>query len=161
MWRRAARYGGPAVQDRVEYADAATSGVDTLLAIVYALLGLAVLTALFGIASTLSLSVHERTRELGLLRAVGQSRRQVRSMVRWESVLVSLLGTVGGLLLGVLLGWGLVRAVSGGSTPAAFAAPPLTLAVVLVAGGVAGVLAGSRPARLAARIDLLRAIATE
>jgi putative ABC transport system permease protein len=154
----AARYGAPALQDREESAAAATEGIDTLLGIVYALLALAVLTALLGIASSLSLAIGERTRELGLLRAVGQSRRQVRATVRWESVLVSVLGTGGGLLLGLLLGWGLVRAVD---TDSAFAAPALQLTVVLVAGAVAGVLAAVRPARRAARTDVLRAIATE
>jgi putative ABC transport system permease protein len=153
----AARYGGPDVQDEAGYADAATAGIDTLLGVVYALLALAVLTALFGIASSLSLSVGERVRELGLLRAVGQSRRQVRAMVRLESVLVSVLGTAAGTVLGVLLGWGLARAVGAGVV----AAPPGTLAVVLVAGAVAGVLAAVRPARRAARTDVLHAIATE
>ena len=153
----AARYGGPDVQDEAGYADAATAGIDTLLGVVYALLALAVLTALSGIASSLSLSVGERVRELGLLRAVGQSRRQARAMVRLESVLVSVLGTAAGLALGVLLGVGLARSVDAGVV----AAPAGTLAVVLVAGAVAGVLAAVRPARRAARTDVLQAIATE
>ena len=83
-----------------------------MLTLVYGLLALAVLIALMGIANTLSLSIHERTRELGLLRAVGQTRRQLRSSVRWESVIVAVFGTVGGIGLGTFLGWGLVRALS-------------------------------------------------
>ncbi|HEX2274579.1 MAG TPA: ABC transporter permease [Acidimicrobiales bacterium] len=151
-------YGRPPVQDREEYAASAAQGVDMLLGIVYALLGLAVLIALMGIANTLSLSVHERTRELGLLRAVGQTRRQVRSMVLGESVVVAVFGTLGGTALGLFLGWALVRAA--GAETALFTVPTGRLAVVVAAGAVAGVLAGVRPARRAARLDVLRAIAT-
>ena len=84
-----------------------------MLFVVYGLLGVAVLIALMGIANTLSLSIHERTRELGLLRAVGQTRPQLRSTVRWESVIVAVFGTIGGLGLGTFLGWGLMRAIAG------------------------------------------------
>ncbi|SNT24440.1 ABC transporter permease [Actinacidiphila glaucinigra] len=153
-------YGNPEVQTRQEYAESAASGVDIMLTLVYALLALAVLIALLGIANTLTLSVHERTRELGLLRAVGQTRSQLRSMVRWESVLVAAFGTAGGLALGAFLGWALVKASDSAGT-SAFAVPPGRLAVVLLVGLVAGVLAGWRPARRAARLDVLRAIAAE
>jgi putative ABC transport system permease protein len=155
-------FGGPNVEDRDEFAATMTTGVDMMLTIIYALLALAILIALMGIANTLSLSIHERTRELGLLRAVGQTRRQVRSMVRWESVIIATFGAVGGIALGVFLGWALVQAVgtaSGGL--GVFALPAGRLAVVLVVGGIAGVLAGLRPARRAARLDVLAAIATE
>jgi putative ABC transport system permease protein len=151
--------GGADVMDRKEYVASVAQGVDMMLGIVYVLLFLAVLIALTGIANTLSLAVHERTRELGLLRAVGQSRRQLRSMVRWESVIIALFGTVGGLALGVFLGWALVQAASA-SGFATFAAPAGQVAVVLVAGAVAGLLAGLGPARRAARLDVLAAIAT-
>ncbi|MET9880254.1 ABC transporter permease [Actinacidiphila glaucinigra] len=156
----AREYGNPEVQTRREYAESAASGVDIMLTLVYALLALAVLIALLGIANTLTLSVHERTRELGLLRAVGQTRSQLRSMVRWESVLVAAFGTAGGLALGAFLGWALVKASDSAGT-SAFAVPPGRLAVVLLVGLVAGVLAGWRPARRAARLDVLRAIAAE
>ncbi|MFI6443722.1 ABC transporter permease [Kitasatospora sp. NPDC050543] len=158
--RAAAPFGNPQVQDRDEYAASAAGGVDMMLSIVYALLALAVLIALLGIANTLTLAVHERTRELGLLRAVGQTRAQLRGMVRWESVLVAAFGTVGGLGLGVFLGWALVRASDGAGT-GAFAIPPVRLAVVLVAGLLAGAVAGLRPAGRAARLDILRAIAAD
>ena len=158
--RVAADHGGPAVQDRQEYADTLAGGLSAALSLVYVMLALAILIALMGIANTLSLSVHERTRELGLLRAVGQTRAQLRSMVRWESVIVAVFGTTAGLGLGVLLGWALVRAASVTST-GTFAAPLAQLGVVLLAGAVAGMLAGVRPARRAARLDLLTAIATE
>ncbi|WP_316751305.1 ABC transporter permease [Streptomyces herbicida] len=158
----AARYGNPQVQTRDEYAQSSAGGIDMMLTLVYALLALAVFIALLGIANTLTLAVHERTRELGLLRAVGQTRSQLRAMVRWESVLVAAFGTAGGLGLGAFLGWVLVRASESASDSAfAFALPPVRLAVVALVGLAAGALAGLRPARRAARLDVLRAIATE
>lgn len=158
----AARYGNPEVQTRDEYARSSAGGIDMMLTLVYALLALAVLIALLGIANTLTLAIHERTRELGLLRAVGQTRAQLRAMVRWESVLVAAFGTAGGLALGAFLGWVLVEASDGASDSAfAFAIPPVRLAVVALVGLAAGALAGLRPARRAARLDVLRAIATE
>jgi len=84
------------VQDRAEYRASVTSGVNTILGLIYVMLALAILIALMGITNTLTLSIHERTRELGLLRAVGQSRRQARSMIRWESLIIAVFGTVGG-----------------------------------------------------------------
>lgn len=153
-------YGSPDVQDRQQFADAQASGVDVVLTISYVLLVLAIVIALAGIANTLALSVHERTRELGLLRAVGLTRRQSRALVRWESLLVALFGTLGGVALGTFLGWTLVRAASS-STAIGFAASPLMLGVILAAGAVAGVLAATRPARRAARLDVLAAIGQE
>ncbi|MGW0998161.1 ABC transporter permease [Streptomyces sp. NPDC002523] len=160
--KTAARYGSPEVQTRDEYAQSSAGGVDMMLTLVYALLALAVVIALLGIANTLTLALHERTRELGLLRAVGQTRAQLRAMVRWESVLVAAFGTAGGLGLGAFLGWVLVKASDGTSDTAfAFALPPARLAVVALVGLAAGALAGLRPARRAARLDVLQAIATE
>ncbi|GGW03479.1 hypothetical protein GCM10010230_38790 [Streptomyces narbonensis] len=156
------RFGGPEVQTRDEYAEASAGGIDMMLTLVYALLALAVLIALLGIANTLTLAVHERTRELGLLRAVGQTRAQLRAMVRWESVLVAAFGTLGGLALGGFLGWVLVRASEGsGDSALAFAVPALPLAAVTLVGLVAGVAAAWRPARRAARLEILRAVAQE
>lgn len=158
----AAAYGNPEVQSRGEYAQSSAGGIDMMLTLVYALLALAVLIALLGIANTLTLAIHERTRELGLLRAVGQTRKQLRAMVRWESVLVATFGTAGGLLLGGFLGWVLVKASEGaGDTAFAFALPPARLLVVALVGVAAGAPAGWRPARRAARLDVLRAIATD
>ncbi|MFD8986423.1 ABC transporter permease, partial [Streptomyces sp. NPDC059564] len=160
--RTAARYGGPEVQTRAQYAASSAGGIDMMLTLVYALLALAVLIALLGIANTLTLSVHERTRELGLLRAVGQSRAQLRAMVRWESVLVAAFGTAGGLLLGGILGWVLVRASDAtDDSGLVFAVPPAQLAVVALVGVTAGILAALRPAHRAARLDILRAVAAD
>jgi putative ABC transport system permease protein len=115
-----------------------------------------------GIANTLSLSIHERTRELGLLRAVGQTRRQTRAMVRGEALIVALFGTVGGVGLGLFLGWAIVSALAGGEfTATAFAVPAVPLVAVLALGALGGVLAAAGPARRAARLDVLAAIATE
>ena len=115
-----------------------------------------------GIVNTLSLSVHERTRELGLLRAVGQSRRQLRSMVRWESVIIAVFGTVGGVLVGLFLGWGLLEVTSDSqNVPAPYTVPVGQVLTVLVLGAIVGVLAGWRPARRAAKLDILEAIASD
>ncbi len=156
--RVAAGYGKPSVQDRAGFVKTSAQGINMLLGIVYVLLVLAILIALMGIANTLALSVHERRRELGLLRAVGQTRRQVRAMLRGEAFLVAAFGTLGGIGLGVFLGWALVGAAGVGT--ARLTVPVGQLAVVLVAGAIAGLLAGIRPARRAARLDVLAAIAS-
>ncbi len=149
---------GTKVQNRSQYRDTVSQGVASFLALVYAMLFLAVVIALFGIANTLSLSVYERTREIGLLRAVGGVRKQIRSMVRWESIVISLFGTVGGLLLGVFLGWALINSGSGEGAPAVFDPGLSRLVVVLLVGAVVGLLASIRPARRAAKLDVLQAI---
>jgi putative ABC transport system permease protein len=155
-------YFAPDVQDKHEYVASVAAEIDQLLAVIYALLVLAIIIALMGIANTLSLSVHERTRELGLLRAVGQSRRQLRSMVRGESFVVALFGTVGGLGLGGFLGWALTQAIGNAEdTTLPFALPVGQLAVVLTLGALVGVAAAVRPARRAAKLDVLAAIATD
>jgi putative ABC transport system permease protein len=132
--------------------------VNTILGLVYVMLALAILIALMGVANTLSLSIHERTRELGLLRALGQTRAQARGMIRWESVIVAAFGTVGGVLLGTFLGWAVVRS-SSSATLGVFSAPPAQLVLFLVLGVLTGIAAGIRPARRAARMNALTAIA--
>ncbi|CAN5736132.1 ABC transporter permease [soil metagenome] len=154
------RFGTPEVQTRNEYIDSVGGEVEEMLTFVYALLGVAILIALMGIANTLSLSIHERTRELGLLRAVGQTRRQVRSAVRWESVIVAVFGTIGGLGVGTFLGWGLIRAIAAEEGFGVFDAPIMSLAMVLALAALAGVVAAVRPARRAG-LDILGAISSE
>ena len=146
--------------DRQEYVDSATGDLDTMLNLVYGLLALAILIALLGIANTLSLSLYERTRELGLLRAVGQTRRQLRRTVRWESVIIAVFGTIGGVAVGTFLAWGLMQALKASEGIGSFVVPGGTLAVVLGAAIVAGLVAAWRPARRAAKLDVLEAIAT-
>jgi putative ABC transport system permease protein len=156
----AATYGKPPIQDRAQYIGSVTKGVNTILGLVYVMLVLAILIALMGITNTLSLAISERTRELGLLRAVGQTRSQARSVIRLESVLISLFGTLGGVILGTFLGWAVVKA-SASSTLGHFSAPPAQLLILLAAGAAAGVLAGVRPARRAARLDVMQALAAQ
>jgi putative ABC transport system permease protein len=127
---------------------------------VYALLALAVIIAILGIVNTLLLSVFERTREIGLLRAIGMEREQVRSMVRVESIAIAVLGAILGLVIGVTS----AAAIRSAMTDDGFAVldiPYLQLLVVVVAAALVGVLAALWPARRAARLDILRAITTE
>jgi putative ABC transport system permease protein len=147
------------VETRDEYIASVGEEVDQMLTIVYVLLGVAVVIALLGIANTLTLSIHERTRELGVLRAVGQTRRQLRSMVRWESAVVATFGALAGIGLGTLIGWGLVRAGRDALALTTFSIPLGPMATIVVVGAVAGVLAAVLPARRAARLDILDAIA--
>ena len=153
--------GSPLVETSQEYLDAQAAQLDQMLGIVYGLLALAVVIALIGIANTLSLSLHERTRELGLLRAVGQSRRALRATVRWESVIIAIFGTFGGLALGTFMCWGLIRAIAVSEGFGTFAPSYVTLTIVLGVAVVAGVLAAWRPARRAAKLDVLDAISTD
>ena len=135
--------------------------VDALLGVIYGLLAVAIVIAMMGIANTVSLSVHERTRELGLLRAVGQTRSELRSMVRWESVLVATFGTVVGVFVGVFLGWALVRAFAAEEGFGTFALPTGSLITVVLIGAAVGVAASVRPAWRASRVEVLAAVATE
>lgn len=155
-----ANYPNAKVQDREQYKKAQTAQINPLLALIYVLLLLAVIIALLGIANTLGLSIVERTRELGLLRAVGMTRRQMRSMIRWESVLIALFGTLGGLGVGLFFGWALVHALADQGFNV-FRIPVVSLAVISILAALVGVVAAAVPARRAARLDVLRAIATE
>jgi putative ABC transport system permease protein len=148
------------IQDQQELKETFSAQINQIFALMTVMLALAILIALMGIANTLRLSVLERRRELGLLRAVGMTRAQVRSALRWESVIISVFGTLGGILLGTFLGWAVVRALSGDQL-LKFAPPVPLLIAILVLGAVAGVLAATRPARKAAKLDILQAIATE
>jgi len=148
------------VRDQAEYKAETARQIDQVVNLFYALLALAVVIALFGIVNTLGLSIFERIRELGLLRAIGATRRQVRSMIRWEAVIIAVLGAVLGLAVGVFFGWTIVRALrSVGITE--FAVPGGQLVIFVVFAALAGILAAVLPGRRAARIDVLRAITTE
>jgi putative ABC transport system permease protein len=143
-----------------EFKGSIANQIDKILNLVYVLLGMALVIALFGIANTLALSVFERTREFGLLRAVGMSRAQVRSTVRWESVLIALLGTTLGIAIGLGFGWTLVNAMEsqGFNT---FTVPMQQLAVIALFAALAALVAAALPARRAARLDVLHAISHE
>jgi putative ABC transport system permease protein len=157
--RVAAAYPIGDVLDKQGFVDAKNAGIDMMLKLIYALLGLAVVIALLGITNTLALSIHERRRELGLLRAIGMSQSQVRTTVRYESVIIALFGTVLGLAVGVFFGWAMVGALKDQGITT-FTVPGSTLAVVTVGGALAGVLAALTPARRAAKVDVLKAVAT-
>jgi len=148
------------VQNQTEAQQSAGDDIDQLLNMIRALLALALVIALLGITNTLALSVFERTQELGLLRAVGMSRRQTRKMIRWEAVIISVIGALVGILIGIFFGWALVEALRGeGITE--FTIPGGELLLYVVLAGVAGVVAAIPPARRAARLNILDAIATE
>jgi len=153
-------YPNSELQDQTEFKDAQAAQINQLLGLIYVMLLLAVIIALIGIANTLALSIYERTRELGLLRAVGMSRRQLRSSIRWESVIIALLGTLVGLVIGFLFGWAVIQALKDqGFTR--FAPPAGQLILVVIVGGLAGVLAAIFPARRAAKLDVLKAVTHE
>ena len=153
-------YPNAKVLDNAQFKADQQSQINVIVTLIYALLFLALFIALIGIANTLALSITERTRELGLLRAVGMSRAQVRSTVRWESVIISLLGTINGLAIGLFFGWSVVRALrDNGITN--FAIAPGQLIIVVVVLAIASVGAAILPARRAAKLDILRAISSE
>jgi len=151
------RYPQVSIDSAAEFQARFEASIDSALTVVNALLALAVLIALIGIANTLALSVHERTRELGLLRAVGMTRRQVRRMVRWEAALVAMFGAMLGVALGMMFGWGAVAAL-----PASFAdtvtIPVRRITILVVVAAGAGLVAAWLPARRAGRLDVLKAI---
>jgi len=133
--------------------------VDALLGLIYVLLALAIIVSLFGIVNTLILSIYERTRELGMLRAIGTSRRQIRQMIRYESIITSLIGGVIGLVVGVIFAIVITRPLA--SDGFVLSIPFGTLIVLLLLAALAGLLAAAGPARRAAKLDVLAAIATE
>ena len=155
-----ASFGNIEVQDQTAFRDKQAGFIDKLLGLVTALLVMAIIIAVFGIVNTLGLSVLERKRELGLLRAVGMSRKQVKRMIRWESVIIAILGAVLGIAIGFLFGWALQQSlVSDGVTE--LVVPGGQLIFYLIFAGVIGVLAAILPARRAAKLNVLEAISYE
>jgi putative ABC transport system permease protein len=140
-----------------QFKDEQSGQVNQLLALIYALLALTVIVSLFGVVNTLVLSISERVRELGMLRAIGTSRRQVRRMVRLEAVIVSLIGAVLGAGLGVLLAVLFTRPLE----DFVLTIPVFTLVILLILAAIAGVLAAVLPARRASRLNVLDALAYE
>jgi putative ABC transport system permease protein len=148
------------LEDQAQFRASQAAQIDQLLGLISALLGLAIIIAVIGIVNTLSLSIYERTREIGLLRAVGMARKQIRSMIRWESVIIAVFGALLGTLVGVFFGWAMVQALSGeGITELAI--PTGQLLVYLVVAALIGVIAAVRPAGKAAKLDVLSAISYE
>lgn len=154
-----APYPNADLQDSEGLKESITSQIQIMLNILYGLLGLAIVIALLGIATTLALSVFERTHEIGLLRAVGMSRRQLRSTIRWESVVVAVFGTVLGFIVGIVFAMALVTSLKDeGFNQIAF--PWATFVVIVVLAAVSGVLAAIWPAHRAAKQNVLAAIST-
>jgi putative ABC transport system permease protein len=144
-------------QDREAFIDNQISGLSSVLNILYVLLALSVIVSLFGIINTLVLTVFERTREIGMLRAIGMTRRQVRRMIRHESVITALIGAALGIGLGIVLAALLIARVDF----LVFAFPTTQVIVFVIAAIVVGIVAAIFPARRAAKLDPLRAIAYE
>jgi putative ABC transport system permease protein len=155
----AAAYPSAEVLDKKGFIDAINADIDKMLGLIYAMLALAIVIALLGIANTLALSIFERTRELGLLRAVGMAKAQVRATVRWEAVLIALFGTSLGLAVGTFFGWAMVRALSDQGI-SELSIPVGSLIVVTVVAAAAGVGAAIMPARRAAKLNVLKAISS-
>ena len=148
------------VKDQAAFADEQRAPIDQLVLMIFALLGLALVIAVLGIVNTLALSVIERTREVGLLRAIGLSRGQLRVMITLESVVIAVLGAVLGVVLGICFGIAMMYAVRDEGLEV-ISLPWGQLGIFLAASVVVGVLAAVFPARRAGRLDVLRAIATE
>jgi putative ABC transport system permease protein len=148
------------VQDQTAFREQYATFLNTVLNLVTALLFLAVIIALFGVMNTLYLSIYERTRELGLLRAVGTTRRQTRSMVRWEAVIIAVMGALFGVIIGIAFGWALQQALaSRGFTDLGI--PGGQLVIYVVVSALLGVLFAIFPARRAAKLNILDAISYE
>ena len=148
------------VKDQAGFAEEQRAPIDQMLLLIYALLGLALVIAVLGIVNTLALSVIERTREVGLLRAIGLSRGQLRRMVRLEAIVIAVLGAVLGVGMGLVFGLALMASLADDGLEV-IAVPGWQLLGYVVAAGLVGVLAAWFPARRAARLDVLKAIATE
>ena len=147
------------VLNQGELKDQQKQQINGLLAMIYVLLALAVVVSLVGIVVTLILSIYERTRELGMLRAVGMSRRQVKRMVRYEAVITAVIGAISGLIVGVVFAFLIGIPLSGDGFNLSY--PVGTLIVILILTAVAGVIAAIYPARKAAKLDVLEAVSYE
>ncbi|HJQ74095.1 MAG TPA: FtsX-like permease family protein, partial [Gaiellaceae bacterium] len=155
--RQLASFPNAKVQTKKEFIDNQISGLNAILNVLFVLLALSVVVSLFGIVNTLVLTVFERTRELGMLRAVGMTRRQVRRMIRAESVITALMGGVIGILLGLVLGGLLAARVDF----IVFALPWGQVIIFAVAAIVVGLLAAIFPARRASKLNVLEALQYE
>jgi putative ABC transport system permease protein len=147
------------VLNQTELKESREQQVDQIVNLFYALLALAVVVSLFGIANTLTLSIHERTRELGMLRAIGMSRRQVRTMIRYEAVITALIGGVLGIALGVIFASLIAQPLKGEGFTLSY--PVGSLVALLIVAAIFGVLAAILPARRASRLDVLESLQYE
>ncbi|MGI9597437.1 MAG: ABC transporter permease [Acidimicrobiales bacterium] len=151
-------YPNAEVQDRDEFVESQSASLDLILNLIYGLLGLAIIIAAFGIANTLRLSTIERTKEIGLLRAVGMTRAQVQSTIRWEAVITALFGAILGVALGLFFGYAIILALRDQGV-SSFSIPVGALVVVVVLAALVGLLASIVPSVRASRLNILDAIA--
>ncbi|MEA2520444.1 MAG: putative transport system permease protein, partial [Actinomycetota bacterium] len=154
------KYPSVELSDQSQFKQKEIAQIDQIFGLVNGLLALSVIISLFGIVNTLALSIYERIRELGLLRAVGMSKRQIRRMIRSEAVVIALIGAILGMVVGIGFGWAMQRALADQGV-SRLSLPLSELVVILVVAALLGVVASILPARRAARIDVLQAISYE
>ena len=155
-----ADYPNASVRDQTEYREANEDAIDQILLMLNALLALAVVIAVFGITNTLALSIFERTREIGLLRAVGMNRGQIRRMIRWEAIIVAIIGTILGIIVGLFFGVVVTAALESQGIDR-LSIPLAQILGMMIFGVIAGLLSAIIPARRAAKLNILEAIAYE
>lgn len=156
-----ADYPAVKIRSNAELKDEVETQFNQIFGLIYALLGVAVIASALGIANTMAMSVFERTREIGLVRAVGGTRRQLRSMIRRESLLITLVGVILGVAVGLTMGYAFVRASAGSFPGLTFVVPWGTVIVVLAGAVVVAVLAAAMPARRATRLNVIDAVSFE
>ena len=149
------------IRSNAELKNEVESQFNQIFGQIYALLGVAVIASALGIANTMAMSVFERTREIGLVRAVGGTRRQLRSMIRRESLLITLVGVILGVAVGLTMGYAFVRASAGSSPGLTFVVSWTTVIVVLVGAVAVAVIAAAMPARRATRLNVIDAVSFE
>ncbi len=157
--RLASEYPTAKLQSNAEFKSSIGDQVNQILYLIYALLGVSVLISVFGIVNTLMLSVHERTREIGMLRAIGITRRQLRRTIRFESAITAVIGSLLGLAVGLAFGWIVTEGLR--SEGLQFQVPWGTLVLCLVVAAIVGILAGVWPAWRASRMRVLDALSYE
>jgi putative ABC transport system permease protein len=157
--RLASQYPTAKLQSNAEFKSSIGDQVNQILYLIYALLGVSVLISVFGIVNTLMLSVHERTREIGMLRAIGITRRQLRRTIRFESAITAVIGSLLGLVVGLAFGWIVTKGLS--SEGLVFQVPWGTLVLCLIVAAIVGILAGVWPAWRASRMRVLDALSYE
>jgi putative ABC transport system permease protein len=147
------------VRNQQEFKQQQEDGINQLLALIYVLLALSVIVSLFGVVNTLVLTIYERTREIGMLRAIGASRSQIRRMVRYESLITAMIGAIIGAVIGLLVAIAAVEALKDDGL--VLGIPIAGIVIVLIVSGIAGVFAGIWPARRASKIEVMEALQYE